>query len=110
MTMDKCYSNTIDEDDVIDNYFDDNERKYLDLLTWIEEEFSCAGLCTQLPFYLFSDINDGVPDGNCYEELKDWIDENFLSYGVVCLVAGIILILETIFACCLCCRKEDTSK
>mmetsp|Transcript_30052 Transcript_30052/g.5432 ORF Transcript_30052/g.5432 Transcript_30052/m.5432 type:complete len:109 (+) Transcript_30052:638-964(+) len=106
MDLTECSTNSISSDDVIDRYFSSSERKYLDLLTWVEEEFSCAGLCTPIPYYLFSDINEGEPDGSCYTELKDWIDENFLTYGAVCIVAAIILLLEPIFACCLCCKSD----
>ena len=33
LDMDRCLNNSITSDDVIDLYFDDDQRKYLDLMT-----------------------------------------------------------------------------
>jgi hypothetical protein len=44
--------------------FLNGKDKYFDLLEWMEEEFDCAGLCTEIDYYLFSDINEGNPKEN----------------------------------------------
>ena len=61
--------------------FDDNE-KYWKILANIEETNQCSGgLCPSsesdfLPIYLFSNVNDGVPNKSCHESLSDLIESN----------------------------------
>jgi len=42
----------------------------------VENTFECSGICTPLPFYAFSDINNGVP--------KNDYDGNFGNKGTGC--------------------------
>jgi hypothetical protein len=49
-----------------------------------------------------------VPDGACYEQIRDWIDENFLTFGAVMVSIGGYMMLMPFVACGLCCnRKKD---
>lgn len=75
-----------------DNFFS-GTTKYLALLKWIEESFSCSGFCTAQKFYLFSDINNGKPGGGCLTEMHDWVMENFLIYGIISIIFGIYLVI-----------------
>jgi hypothetical protein len=56
----------------------DGKDEYFDLLEWMEEKFDCSGLCTEMDYYLFSDINRGNPDDNCRDAVNDWLQEILL--------------------------------
>ena len=75
-----------------DNYFS-STKQYLSLLTWIENSFDCSGLCTQQQFYLFSDINRGQPKNGRLPQLHDWVENNFLIYGIVGIIVGVFIVL-----------------
>lgn len=96
-TKDQCKVTT---DDIKDKYFDEDMRKYLPLLKWVEESFDCSGMCTAREIYLFSDVDNGEPDGSCRKELNDWVQETFLAFGVVSIIFGIYIVFVTFFSCC----------
>lgn len=39
------------------------------LLNKLEQEFQCAGICKQSSFYVYSNVNDGIPRTTCFEAL-----------------------------------------
>lgn len=80
--------------------------EYFDLLEWLEEELDCSGLCTKLDFYMFRDINDGEPDDNCRDALKDWIMEQALIGGIVALLIGLWFACIMVWAYALCYRER----
>lgn len=96
-------------DDMLDYYFTDDEQKYLSLLTWVEKQFSCSGLCSAQKIYLFSDVNHGVPKGSCYTQLRNWIKEHFLTYAIVFISIGSYMLLMVFVSCGLCCKKPEGS-
>jgi hypothetical protein len=79
---------------------------YFDLIEWIEEEFDCSGLCTEVDYYLFSDINRGNPDDDCMSALKDWASEMLLLFGIITVVFGTWLIVDMVVSYCLCCNTR----
>ena len=34
-------------------------------MEWVEEHFDCSGICTFVNYYIFSDINRGLPAIDC---------------------------------------------
>lgn len=97
LDWDDCVNNRLTSLDVAENYFDDEEMKNIDLLEWAEEKFNCAGFCEENNFYMFSDIDtDNSPDNVCRDELKDWVEDYFIVFGVVLLFVGLLLLLVPI--------------
>lgn len=46
------------------------KQKYYPILEILESDFECSGMCSDSPFYLFSDVRNGVPkNGNCKTEI-----------------------------------------
>ncbi|CAG9322683.1 unnamed protein product [Blepharisma stoltei] len=76
-------------DDIFEDTYLGDYSDYLPFLKWMEKKFDCSGLCTAANLYLFSDINRGVPDGSCRQEIYDWIQDNFLTYGIIALAFGL---------------------
>ena len=87
-------------------YFPSKNKKYIPLLTWLEENLQCSGLCTKQNIMLFSNINN-VPTNTCYHSIKYWASENLLTYGIIILLFGFYEILISILAFTLaCCTKK----
>ena len=96
-----------------DKYFTSDMRKYFPLLRWVEKSFDCSGLCTPQEVYLFSDADNGEPDGSCRQELNDWVQENFVTFGVISIIFGAYMVLVVFFSCTICCcskKKTDEKK
>ena len=50
------------QDDFTEFYFSDFYQQYIPLMTWAEENLDCAGICTPVDYYIFSDVNRGLPE------------------------------------------------
>lgn len=81
------------ESETFKNTFFKDILPFLPALKWIEEKFSCSGFCTAQRFYLFSNINNGNPNGGCLAEIHSWIVKNFLIYAFISVLFGIILVI-----------------
>ena len=80
--------------------------KYVDyfmLIQWMEEKFMCSGLCTAQELFMFSDINQGVPNGPCFELVNQWAQTNFEDYGIISIALGSYQLFILLFAAVLCC-------
>jgi hypothetical protein len=75
----------------------------------LEMFFNCSGWCkanADPPFYLFSDINYGVPSSTCVDSVNSFVD----SFGRIILIASLtvtaFIFLVLIVICCLCLHPE----
>lgn len=89
-----------------DKYFTSSMKTYLPMIKWIEEQFDCSGLCIKRKVYLFSDVDNGEPSGSCRKELNDWVQENFMTVGILGIVFGSYILLTLLFSCTLCCCQK----
>lgn len=72
-----------------------------DFVTWFEDHYTCAGICTPAIFYYSIDVSEGKPGGACLSELKLHINEEFAGLGAATLISGILLGLTWICQYCL---------
>lgn len=73
--------------------------------------FSCTGWCTATPYYIFSDINEGVPDGECcYDKTKAFVESNGKILGYVLLGLAILFGLTVFLVLALCCMSDKKRK
>jgi hypothetical protein len=91
-------------------YFTSSMRKFFPLLRWVENSFDCSGLCTAQLVFMFSDADNGKPSGSCRKELNDWVQENFLTFGIVGIIFGVYLLLVVMFSCTICCCKKKPAR
>ena len=74
----------------------------MDLLSKIEEEFSCSGgICPGqdpnafLPIYIFSNVNNGVPKESCHQHIANVINGRvnmyFMGFAICLAIALMIL-------------------
>jgi hypothetical protein len=94
----------------IELYFSDDEQDYFDLAEWVENSFECAGICTGVNFYVFSDINNGPPTESCMDSLRSWAFEVMLTYGALSVSLGVWMYVNVIFSYCICCHPWLKSK
>ena len=51
----------------------------------------CAGLCSESPIYLFSDVRNGIPkNGDCRDEIVDTLHQYAAVYAGCMLAVGLI--------------------
>ena len=111
MTLAQCQS--YDSNTFLDQYFTSDQRMLFPLLTWVEETFHCAGLCTATSMYMFSDINNAVPtipNEACVQPLHDWVGEKFPIFGGIGVGFGGFMLIIAIATCCLCCHPKRPGK
>jgi hypothetical protein len=42
------------------------------MLSILEKDMSCAGICSESPLFLFSDVRNGIPEnGDCRSEIVE---------------------------------------
>ena len=100
----------VTSDDVLDDYFSSDQKKFLPMLKWIEKQFNCSGFCSNPNIYLFSELGEGKPDGSCRGEVKDWIEEDFLAIGATLVACAILLFIMPVCSCGVCCNCCKSKK
>jgi hypothetical protein len=104
------------------NDFSSDHEELLALLKEIEETNECsAGFCSDQPsaFYLFSNLNDGIPKNSCHEPVADMIrgTVNVFLFAFIIPLAECCLVSSAygfiiLFKICkkMCYRKTKHSK
>lgn len=91
-----------------DRFFSSKQQAQFPLLSWLESAFTCAGLCTAVPLYCFSEVNTQaaeLPTEPCFGALLDWVEEKSPIYGGVGLGLGGLLLVVSVFPAMLCCLR-----
>jgi len=70
---------------------------------FIEENGNCSGICTPMPYYLFTNINRGVPNNSCLTFILNFARPYTKYVIVISFTLASILLLQSLFVCCLCC-------
>lgn len=100
------YCEDPDSKDFEDTFYSTSERRYFRLLVFLEREFECAGICEDVKYFAFTDINDGFPSKNCREDMADWVEEYPMRYSAVVLAIGVILLVNVFSAYCVACNPD----
>lgn len=75
--------------------------QYFDVVGTLEEKFNCAGICTKLPYYIFTDVNRGDPEDKCSTKIIDFIKKYGIIVGSISIIISFLLLLNIILSCCL---------
>ena len=101
---------------------EDKQWQFEDAFAMIEREDKCSGICNGIEdqpvdFYLFSNINDGIPSKTCKSALSNLVEENiwyfqklYLSVAVFTGVMLSIVFLILVCSCWLYCRRKCCGK
>jgi hypothetical protein len=79
--------------------------KNMDILKSAENLFKCSGICIVGKFYVFSDINRGIPEGPCYKQIYNFFMNIIESARGLAITGSVIMAISVLFVCCLCCHK-----
>ena len=67
------------------------KEKYYPFLMILESDFECSGMCSDAPYYMFSDVRNGVPkNGNCKDEFIEAVNQHSAIIAVVLITLGIV--------------------
>lgn len=78
-----------------------------DLISTIESEFACSGICTSGAFYFFKDIKEGPPGKNCLDGVKDAFKKWPVAIGIVLLITFFFTFCTWILSYSICCHKGE---
>tara|TARA_B110000285_G_C14940437_1_gene521739 strand:+ start:533 stop:787 length:255 start_codon:yes stop_codon:yes gene_type:complete len=81
--------------------------KFAPLLRTLETQFSCAGICTKPKFFLFSDINKGVPEVLCKDYAIANIKAHVGTFAGFVFLASIIGLMGVLFSFSICYHKNN---
>ena len=82
-------------------------QSYLGHFGDLEEALNCAGMCTKLPVYYFSDSNSGEPANACIDKIKtDIIDVQIVGCGMFFIALAALMFLLIFVQYGLCCRRK----
>ncbi len=75
----QCPNSGVQPDDAFSKVYIDAELNY-----------KCAGLCSPSPYFVFTNVNNGVPTQRCYEQIKRKYQETLLLWIASCLTVVLI--------------------
>ncbi|KAL4460981.1 hypothetical protein ABPG74_016453 [Tetrahymena malaccensis] len=90
---------------VFKNFGLSNQNSNSDLLRAIEDTFDCSGFCSINTYYVFSNVNNGIPNKDCKVELLNFVDNNNKKVIIAAAVITFVLFLTFILSICLCVKK-----
>jgi len=75
----------------------------------MESTFKCAAVCQSNPFYVFSNVGNGLPPKNCSTAVKDYIDKYAIPIAIILFAFSAPMLFGLIgtFVLCCCGRKYD---
>ncbi|EAS06514.2 tetraspanin family protein (macronuclear) [Tetrahymena thermophila SB210] len=61
---------------VFDNFDIQNKDSNSEILKAFEQTYKCSGFCSNNSYYVFSDVNNGYPGGDCKDEIIIFVENN----------------------------------
>ena len=61
------------------------------LISDLESQFACNGICTKGAFYYFKDVAGGPPTSNCLTALKTVFNNKPIAVGVILLITCFLM-------------------
>lgn len=88
------------------------EKKFLDLIRFIETEYDCSGMCSPSLFYLVNPVTAGPPKDACLAPFIGDITDLLGNLGGAMIASGVfflLMIFSVIPMCCLS-KVDDQSQ
>ncbi|KAL4473154.1 hypothetical protein ABPG72_007384 [Tetrahymena utriculariae] len=96
----------VQECQIFENFNLENQNDNSQILKFLEEVFGCSGFCSQNSYYLFSNLNDGIPNGDCKIHIINFVEDNIVAlvisssfitvFLLACIIINVIFYLETL--------------
>ena len=84
------------------------DEKYEQLVSFIEGEFKCSGMCSPSLFYLTQSVELGPPTQGCLAPFMGELTSLIGNLGDAMLASGVFFILMIFFVVPVCCYKGDS--
>lgn len=88
------------------NKLDENYEK---LITFIEGEYKCSGMCSSSLFYLTQSVELGPPEQGCLAPFMGDITSLIGNLGDAMVASGVFFILMIFFIFPVCCYKQGSA-
>jgi len=83
-----------DMDETLDDEFDDEDNllrlQHLEMLSFIENKFQCAGMCQPGLFYFSRNITEGIPEETCLTLIHEEIVNETGSLSIMSTLLGLV--------------------
>lgn len=84
--------------------------KYINVVKFMESEYSCSGMCNPALFYFTQSIKTGLPTQGCIKPFVKDIGLLFRDLGITMMSAGLFFFLMIVFVCPLCCYEDEDAE
>ncbi|EAS06515.1 tetraspanin family protein (macronuclear) [Tetrahymena thermophila SB210] len=82
---------------IFEDFQFENQSENSEVLKFLEELFGCSGFCSQNSYYLFSDLNDGIPNGDCKVHVINFVEDNIIAIVISSSFITVLLLVSLIF-------------
>ena len=79
----------------------------ISIMTYLEDKMNCSGVCNSEKYYMFSDVNKGIPSDGCRNEIIKYVGKYFYVVAVASIVLALFYLMAIISGGCLCCLSES---
>ncbi|KAL4429679.1 hypothetical protein ABPG74_017088 [Tetrahymena malaccensis] len=91
----ESYPVNVQECEIFQNFNLEDQDENTDLLKSLEEAFECSGFCSKNSYYVFSNVNQGIPNKDCRDEIINYLQDNtiktIISSSVITFIFAILL-------------------
>ncbi|EAS06513.1 tetraspanin family protein (macronuclear) [Tetrahymena thermophila SB210] len=90
------------------NFFDLQDKdENSNFLQALEETFYCSGFCSINSYYVFSNVNDGIPNKDCKQEALEFFEKNNNITLICSSIVTFLMALSFIFSVLWCFQKPQ---
>lgn len=83
------------------------DQIFFDIISHVENKYSCSGLCKKPLFYFTQSITKGPPKTPCLEPLVNDISTSMQNLGAAFLVSGIFFFCMIFVSIPICCYNKE---
>eukprot|EP00826_Nyctotherus_ovalis_P019094 TRINITY_DN15830_c0_g1_i12.p1 TRINITY_DN15830_c0_g1~~TRINITY_DN15830_c0_g1_i12.p1 ORF type:complete len:275 (+),score=76.83 TRINITY_DN15830_c0_g1_i12:64-888(+) len=94
-----------------DNPVKNVKTTILSFIGWMEDKWSCSGLCRVHKYYYYSDVNKGQPVKACKGDMLDYVDKWYIGAYVLVIISAIFTFFGSISSLLyICCGGKEEEK
>ncbi|KAL4473153.1 hypothetical protein ABPG72_007383 [Tetrahymena utriculariae] len=92
----------VQECEAFQNFNLEDQDLNTELLKSLEEAFECSGFCSKNSYYVFSNVNQGIPNKDCRDEIINYLHDNtiktIISSSVITFIFAILFGFSLFFS------------
>ncbi|KAL4473152.1 hypothetical protein ABPG72_007382 [Tetrahymena utriculariae] len=83
---------------VFESFDIDNKDSNSEILKAFEQTYQCSGFCSKNSYYVYSDVNDGQPIGDCKHQIIQFVENNNNRFIIASSIMTFIMIVAFILS------------